>query len=61
MKFSRHEHAACEPMTRHWEFGPHGEGKHGLSLTLGPLGGSCLLHLVNGSPEYPGEQEHIGL
>lgn len=34
MKFGKHEQAGELPTTRHWEFGPQGEGTQGL-----PLGG----------------------
>lgn len=34
MKPDKQEHDGTPPISRHWEFGPHGDGRHGLTGSL---------------------------
>lgn len=52
-----HEQTPCPFISRHWLFGPHGDGWQGLRWT-----GSCSCwHWTNALPCIPGGQLHIGM
>lgn len=54
---SAHEHTAWPALERHWLFGPHGDGEHGL-ICIGSL--ATGRHCKKGSPVKSGGQVHVG-